>query len=397
MSQKSLVPEYYSEFRCIGDKCEDNCCHSWFITVEKPMYKKYRKIKDEKWRNALSVHVKRNKNAKDDASYAYLTLNENKECSFLSSEGLCNIHSSLGTSYLCESCSTYPRMKNKFNGNWEKSLSTSCPEAARLVLFKKEGINFTYTTEPGSLYLANEITYSIESPTYIKYFWEIRSFVIELLQNRSEKFEDRLKILGYFIDSLTNCGEEESIEFNKLINDFRSLVESKHIHEYFPISSTHEEKLYQFLLILKSRLHNPNMNKTFKNILENTIVGLKLNEEGDKGVKAYSDSIEKFNEFLNDKHYVLENYFVNIVFNSLMPNRDNPIKDYAILVNYYLILRTILIGRIALEKEMNDEYLVELVYSFGRTIENFNNFPEYIIETLYKNMDFSLISTIRLI
>ena len=28
-------PRYYTDFHCIGDQCEDNCCHGWTISIDK--------------------------------------------------------------------------------------------------------------------------------------------------------------------------------------------------------------------------------------------------------------------------------------------------------------------------------------------------------------------------
>ena len=29
------IPDYYKEFQCIADKCEDTCCAGWQIVVDK--------------------------------------------------------------------------------------------------------------------------------------------------------------------------------------------------------------------------------------------------------------------------------------------------------------------------------------------------------------------------
>ena len=31
---KIYVPDYYSEFSCIADKCSDNCCIGWEIDID---------------------------------------------------------------------------------------------------------------------------------------------------------------------------------------------------------------------------------------------------------------------------------------------------------------------------------------------------------------------------
>lgn len=32
-----LSIDYYKAFKCIGNKCEDNCCKGWKITIDKKL------------------------------------------------------------------------------------------------------------------------------------------------------------------------------------------------------------------------------------------------------------------------------------------------------------------------------------------------------------------------
>ena len=35
----ALMPRYTERFRCIGSACEDTCCASWTIHIDKKTYK----------------------------------------------------------------------------------------------------------------------------------------------------------------------------------------------------------------------------------------------------------------------------------------------------------------------------------------------------------------------
>ena len=41
------IPDYYKEFECIADKCEDTCCAGWQIVIDKETLKKYIKVKGD--------------------------------------------------------------------------------------------------------------------------------------------------------------------------------------------------------------------------------------------------------------------------------------------------------------------------------------------------------------
>ena len=36
-----VVPDYYKEFQCTADRCEDTCCAGWQIVVDERALRKY--------------------------------------------------------------------------------------------------------------------------------------------------------------------------------------------------------------------------------------------------------------------------------------------------------------------------------------------------------------------
>ena len=43
------IPDYYKEFTCIADKCEDTCCAGWKIVIDKKSLNKYKHVKGKFW------------------------------------------------------------------------------------------------------------------------------------------------------------------------------------------------------------------------------------------------------------------------------------------------------------------------------------------------------------
>ena len=41
---KLRTPDYFDEFKCIADKCEDTCCAGWGIVIDDKSYEKYLSI-----------------------------------------------------------------------------------------------------------------------------------------------------------------------------------------------------------------------------------------------------------------------------------------------------------------------------------------------------------------
>lgn len=131
-------PLYYKDFKCIADKCPDNCCKDWEIVIDKETYDYYQKLTGvtaDKIRNEISVD--------SDGDY-YFELRDGK-CPFLNPDGFCDIHIAYGENATCITCRDHPRFTEEYDGFTEISLSLSCPEAARIIL-TQEPDNDLYPT-----------------------------------------------------------------------------------------------------------------------------------------------------------------------------------------------------------------------------------------------------------
>ena len=111
---KVLKPFYYDDFKCIADKCIDNCCHEqWKITIDEKTYKKYRKLKGP-WGKKINNNITRIRKNNSYLSYGKIKLKD-CGCSLLDEEGFCTIHDQLGEGYLSNTCRKYPRNIIKYN------------------------------------------------------------------------------------------------------------------------------------------------------------------------------------------------------------------------------------------------------------------------------------------
>ena len=83
------------------------------------------------------------------------------------------------------------------------SLDVSCPEAARLILSKEEGIKFIETNEPLQRHIISSYVNTKEADKIpIKYLKGIREVSIKIIQNRKYKLTERLFVLGEFINKV---------------------------------------------------------------------------------------------------------------------------------------------------------------------------------------------------
>ena len=199
MQKTELKPSYYDQFACIGGACEDTCCAGWRIDIDKKSYQKYKNEKNPTIKDALKKNIQRNRQGQNDLQYGKFKLDADGKCTMLDEENLCTIQKTLGEKALCHTCTIYPRQNIQINQTIEKSLDTSCPEAARLILLNKNGIDF----------IEDEVDIPTFSFNYLEqqdeirdYFWVNRMFMIQVLQNRTHPIELRLLLIGLYMKKL---------------------------------------------------------------------------------------------------------------------------------------------------------------------------------------------------
>ncbi len=123
---KIQVPSYYNKFKCIADKCVDNCCIGWEIDVDE--------ITLEKYENLPGVEGNSIRSTLNRGNPTSFKLLENERCANLDCRGLCKIISCLGEGYLCQICRDHPRYFNETAEGIEGGIGLACEETARLIL-----------------------------------------------------------------------------------------------------------------------------------------------------------------------------------------------------------------------------------------------------------------------
>lgn len=171
------IPDYYGQFSCIADACEDTCCAGWAIVIDERSMKKYMKMK-----GGFGNRLRNSINIKEGTFEQY----EGKRCAFLNDRNLCDIYAEAGKNMLCRTCRRYPRHVEEYENLREISLSLSCPEAARIILGKKDPVQFV-TAEKGGEEEYGDFDYFLFSA-----LMDTREVLFVILQNRRFSVSFRL-------------------------------------------------------------------------------------------------------------------------------------------------------------------------------------------------------------
>ncbi|WP_107840320.1 flagellin lysine-N-methylase [Metasolibacillus meyeri] len=383
-----LIPEYLAGFKCIGSACEDTCCAGWDVAVDKRTYQAYRKIQHPHMTEKLQQNVKRNHKQYNDVNYAKFILDQDKKCSMLLEDGLCSIHKELGEAYLCNTCANYPRVFTQVGDVVEKSLTLSCPEAARLVLLREEGLGFIETEE------AKEIRGTFSNKLVLErnpYFWDIRVFIIQLMQSRQQSIEIRLIILGLFLQKVEQVTPYElERELPAIIQDYLKRLDNEEF-----VSSLQNIKgnlSFQFNLVRKLiqyRMSGGGVTEKYLKIFNQILEGLNLEEDEKRKVQDIEKSMLKYQEaysnfyepFIQKQEYMLENYIVNYIFKNLFPcDYSTFFESYRMLIVHFTLIKLHVIGISAKQQRLTEEMVIECIQQLVKVIEHHSAYLQGVRE-----------------
>ena len=127
-----IRPEFFSDFKCIAEKCTDSCCIGWEIGVDSNTKEKYEKIKTPFGKKVMENIVK------SEDGGAVFKLSENERCPFLNDNNLCDIIINCGEENICYICKEHPRFYNDYANATEYGLGLCCEEAAKIILTEEK-------------------------------------------------------------------------------------------------------------------------------------------------------------------------------------------------------------------------------------------------------------------
>jgi lysine-N-methylase len=401
---KWLQPRSYHAFRCIGAECEDTCCVGWLVNIDKSTYETYQRCEDPelgpRLRELVTIHTE----STSDDSYARIALSGPK-CPFLT-DGLCGIQSKLGEAYLSTVCAKFPRAMMVVNDVLQRSLDLACPEAARVVLLDPAPMEFDeeegqpYNHSLGQLSILT--TADDTSPKPYRYFREIREFAIEVLQYRAYPLWKRLVVLGTFCDQLEqlaaagqNAQVPDCLQWFRYAMERNLLDDAIHGHRPQPVL-----QLGILLELIVARITVDFISPRFLACYQEFKDGIQWTAESSMeeiGARYASAGSQYYSPFLSRHEHMLEHYLVNYVHQTLFPLTSqqkrldgsvhqavDSMRDQCMLMMiYYAVIQTILIGLAAFHKEeFGPAHAVRAVQSIVKSFEHNLSFPGRALEIL---------------
>lgn len=375
---KVLKPFYYDDFKCIADKCIDNCCHiQWRIAIDEKTYKKYRKLKGP-WGKKINNNITRIRKNNSYLNYGKIKLKE-RGCSLLDEHGLCSIHAQLGEGYLSNTCKVYPRDIRKYNNIYERNLLMSCPEVSRYLIKHKDDFYFNMDEEELSNldkeYIVNR-NYNEKSYNLL---WDSRSLAIEIIQFKEIDFWKRIAFLKTLCNRVQKIINESNYEnYKQLLNNFRNeIINIDTIKSLDKISIVPDIKMSFIQSILQLRNNGGIKNEKYLNLIDEYNEMVEKNNDANLMIKIENE----FNEILNEYNNIMENLLIYLIYKYFMKalyTKNLEVEISNVIISYAVIKMLLLSRWYKNNKIVNEEDFVEVFYVFSRVIEHNNGFLDIL-------------------
>lgn len=363
MRIKINVPNYYTSFSCIMDKCVNNCCKGgWLVEVDSKTVEKYRQMEDRTLYDSLFL----------DEEGDYCFKSECGRCPHLDEEGFCNIHKNMGEEALSTVCREFPRFTNDYGIFREMGIGLGCEEAARIILNNDKKVELVTLKEEN---IENTSGNDVEED-YAATVIDIRNWILEELYVEAKDINAKIIKILCCIEEMQECINEGDYEAVRVL-----IQKNKAVKHRIKPSEDRMKEGNELLYDIYSKLEtlyegfDESLRKAYKMILE------------EKQFDVY-----KFKQFKNLSYNIISYYVFRYMIKGV---EDYNISDkFRFCVINYIIISAVLSDLTSdlaqndkvMEKESSiiDEKIIDTVRIYSRQVE----YSEENIETILEELDF---------
>lgn len=202
-----LQPKYVADFQCDGSKCNAKCCgNKWKISIDVDTYKKYQRVKNPVMRKKILSSIKPSTNRIGFE----INFGKGTSCPLLCEDNLCYVQLNLGEEALSNTCKGYPRVVKQVGKYQFRLLSMTCPIAAEKALFYSDGIDIQQVGIEDDTAAWKLAANRVKKKSIVDDLAAVHVIMggLSLLQNDYYTFEQRLVLLGLFLDRVEDCQQD---------------------------------------------------------------------------------------------------------------------------------------------------------------------------------------------
>jgi lysine-N-methylase len=384
-SIKVLAPRYVSEFRCIGDKCSDTCCSGWRVTVDKKTYFGYQTLPVSELAKQLKSVIKRNRKNETVSTYASFEMDTaTKDCPMLKDK-LCQIQTELGSEYLSNTCSIYPRKTQKLGESVEQAMTLSCPEAARLALESESSLDLM--DDKIEIRVDTIQDFKLKGKLDHGLANQIRAASILIVKNKKLSYRQSLTILGFMVHEIQIlANENKTLNIENFIFDLIDQINNGGFNDIDIQEPKYEYQVLSSLEILrlKASLFNTS---TLKKIIQSVeLIDKSFTERSNETLeKIYRNGCQIIDNDEAISELAIRNYMINEMLLNMFPFSNNIFHSYCEMVIKLGLIKAAFSFNVNLHPEMDKKTIfTNTVQAFTREFDHDNTFKDKVQE-LIKN------------
>lgn len=359
-------PDYYGQFECTADACEDTCCAGWQIVVDEKSLRKYKAARQS---GKVSRAFRRQLNAGIDWKESVIRQDADRRCAFLNDRNLCDMYTNLGRDSLCRTCRRYPRHIEEFENVREITLSLSCPEVAKILLNRMEPVTFQS--------ICNEAEEEYEDFDVFLYsqLVDARDVILHILQDRRLSLEIRQHLVyGIAHDMQRRVNRQEVFACQEVLEKYQTekasaFVQQKAFAEKADTEQLFEKKKQTFRKLFQLELLKQEWDIQLLEVEQYLYLGHTAEE--------YETITEEFEKWLREKSFPWEIQKEQILVYFIYTYFCGAVYDEQILSKAEMALFSAeVIEEILKERWMKNEGVLEqedvidVVYRYSREVEH---------------------------
>ncbi|SKA30698.1 flagellin lysine-N-methylase [Photobacterium toruni] len=358
-----ITPEYIKNFSCIAEKCEDHCCHSWDISIDKSTYQFMTQKSSLKVKSADVIM-----RTKGDTSpyYAKIRLNNDGVCPFREENGLCEVHKEHGHQRLSQTCQTYPRSSTIRGNKKEHNLYLSCPEAARQILLNPTSMQFHQKNTTNDAFDENNYT----RPNWYE---AVQQFIIDILFINNISLEQRLFYIGVTLrliephkDNIEELQKRLQLCCEKINNnDFEKLYsEQRTSSDFYPSLLI---KIFNYHINQDSSHSYKIASSRFNLLYQQLLNALSLTKsDSHKQYKILQHGFTNhYREYFAKNSHIWINYIIYIFYENDFPSKSM-CQVFDNLIDDIFIIRGAL-SALASMRPLTDDDVILVIQTYHRT------------------------------
>ena len=347
------------------------CCQGWNIYIDKKTHLSYINSSNSTIATVAQKHLQLTRKGKKQ--YSVVSFDSQGLCPFIDEKKLCSIQREMGAKALSKTCSIYPRLNKEYLNRTRYSMTLSCPEVVRLVLF-----------DPQSMLLDERIRLKAsirKGKIVLNKREDERSQIIHLfswgiIKSPSLCVEENLMALAHFILYLQRSNFDVYSRLDDIEAYYHELLHMLRSHEtLFTRKYTSESvvlKLKSLSILGKCIALRDSRSNYIRN--EHRLLAEFINLQCDNSIDKLE---EKFSQIdtqwrtlcssscLSEPH-VLRNYLLYKIYHSNFPQNSlsTLMRQFSLLVLDYFYVKQLLSAR-SFNDELTEDVLIKTIASFA--------------------------------